>query len=176
MICPSCQSAAVDFEPKSPAIFAHPVPHEGRIAIVTDVGAGCGGRERRQETNDVACGRRSRVVLTPRRWCQVGDDASHHAGDGGKQARSPGRARNKPLKPLRREGRIASAEPVCSCVFCFVHLHTRPRVQRAPGFPCALCFVEGRSSCTARAHRVATRRNHVPQPSCPASSGASSTP
>jgi len=26
--------------------------------------------------------------------------------DGGKKARSPGRARYKPLKPLRREGRI----------------------------------------------------------------------
>jgi hypothetical protein len=34
----------------------------------------------------------------------------------------------------------ASAEPVCSCArFCAV-LHTRPRVQRAPGFPCALFF------------------------------------
>jgi hypothetical protein len=27
-------------------------------------------------------GRRSRVVLTPRRWRQVGDNASHYAGDG----------------------------------------------------------------------------------------------
>src|SRR6478736_8685954 len=25
-------------------------------------------------------------------------------------------------KPLRREGRIASAEPVCSCAFSYVHL------------------------------------------------------
>jgi hypothetical protein len=41
-------------------------------------------------------GRRSRVVLTPRRWRQVGDDASHNADDGGKKARSPGRARYKP--------------------------------------------------------------------------------
>src|ERR1700723_2076178 len=53
------------------------------------------------KTNDVARGRRSRVVLTPPRWRQVGDDASHHADDGGKQARSPGRARNKLLKPSR---------------------------------------------------------------------------
>src|ERR1700729_2998326 len=53
------------------------------------------------KTNDVASGRRSLVVLTPRRWRQVGDDASHHADDGGKQARSPGRARNKLLKPSR---------------------------------------------------------------------------
>jgi hypothetical protein len=29
--------------------------------------------------------------------------------DGGKRARSPGRARSKPLKPLRRECRVAPA-------------------------------------------------------------------
>ena len=41
MICPSCQSVAigiVDLDPKSKANCAHPVPHEGRIAIVTDAG------------------------------------------------------------------------------------------------------------------------------------------
>ena len=55
------------------------------------------------------CVRRSRVVLTPRRWCQVrgvasalpGLDKTISASDGGKRARSPGRARRKPLKPLR---------------------------------------------------------------------------
>jgi hypothetical protein len=63
-------------------------------------------------TRALVCGRQSRVVLTPRRWRQVGDDASHHAGDGGKKARSPGRARNKPLKPLCGECRVVPAEPV----------------------------------------------------------------
>ena len=56
------------------------------------------------------------MVLTPRRWCQVR----------GKQnfsrmtvARKPGHRgeRGVSRKPLRREGRIASAEPVCSCAF-----------------------------------------------------------
>ena len=42
------------------------------------------------------------------------------------------------VTPSRREGRIASAEPVCSCAFFSLLLHTRPRVQRAPGLPCAL--------------------------------------
>ena len=46
------------------------------------------------KTRALACGRRRRVVLTPRRWRQVG--GSNSAGDGGKRARSPGRARNKP--------------------------------------------------------------------------------
>jgi hypothetical protein len=49
------------------------------------------------------------VVLTPRRWRQVrgvasaqpGLDKTISAGDGGKRARSPGRARHKLLKPLR---------------------------------------------------------------------------
>ena len=47
----------------------------------------------------LACGRRSRVVLTPRRRRQVG--GSFSTSDGDKKARSPGRARNKPLKPSR---------------------------------------------------------------------------
>src|SRR5258708_38953240 len=51
------------------------------------------------KTTAPSYGRRSRVVLTPRRRRQVG--GSNSAGDGDKQARSPGRARNKPLKPLR---------------------------------------------------------------------------
>jgi hypothetical protein len=102
-----------------------------------------------QRTNDIARGRRSRVVLTPRRWCQVsrkamsaltGPTRRYPRGDGGKQARSPGRARNKLLKPSRREGRC-SGEPVVTNSCAFYTLRTRLRVQRAPGFPCALCFL-----------------------------------
>src|ERR1700735_1681338 len=60
-----------------------------------------------------------RVVLMPRRWHQLGDGASHHAGDGGKKARSPGRARKKPLKPFAQGMPGSSGEPVVttSCVF-----------------------------------------------------------
>jgi hypothetical protein len=58
-------------------------------------------------TNGASGGRRSRVVLTPRRWRQVGWRIS--VNDGGKQARSPGRARSKPLKPLRGECRAIPA-------------------------------------------------------------------
>src|SRR5467141_2303881 len=55
------------------------------------------------------CVRRSCVVLTPDagvkfaefKSAQPGLDKDISAGDGGKQARSPGRARRKPLKPLR---------------------------------------------------------------------------
>ena len=51
-------------------------------------------------------------------------------------------------KPLRREGRSVSAEPVCSCAFPLCKLHTRPRVQRAPGLPCALCFLRANEFAT----------------------------
>jgi hypothetical protein len=89
----------------------------------------------------------------------TGRTKPYSRGDGVKQARSPGRARYKPLKPLRREGRSVSAEPVCSCAcFCTV-LHTRPRVQRAPGFPCALFGAEG--FVTTRATRAAGSRRCV---------------
>src|SRR5882724_10004153 len=38
-----------------------------------------------------------------------------------------------------------SAEPVCSCAHFCTLLHTRPRVQRAPGIPCALAL-EGKEN------------------------------
>jgi hypothetical protein len=61
-------------------------------------------------TRDDCSVRRSRVVLTPRRWRQVRGrhvgptgrgHATYFASDGGKRARSPRRARRNPLKPLR---------------------------------------------------------------------------
>ena len=46
-------------------------------------------------TRALLCGRRSRVVLMPRRWHQV-CGTQFPRNDGGKKARSPGRARYKP--------------------------------------------------------------------------------
>jgi len=82
------------------------------------------------------------------------------ADDGGKKARSPGRARSKPLKPLRRE---SWAFPVNlwwlrSCAL--LNSHARLRVQRAPGFPCALCYRRD-IACKSRAHRAARTRTYV---------------
>jgi hypothetical protein len=54
------------------------------------------------KTNDAFCVWSSRVVLIPRRWDQVRkmavgpDRPIRRASDGGKKARSPGRARSKP--------------------------------------------------------------------------------
>src|SRR5262249_42725118 len=78
-------------------------------------------------------GRRSRVVLTPRRWCQA---CEMIASDGGKKARSPGRARRTPLKPSRRECRLFRLNLwyLPPAFFTAGGLWVRP----ASGIPCAL--------------------------------------
>jgi hypothetical protein len=81
-------------------IYNHHVhPTEGRIAIVTDAGldamdAAASGAIKYRADEWRSRVRQRRVVLTPRRWRQAG--GIFPAGDGGKKARSPGRARYKP--------------------------------------------------------------------------------
>src|ERR1700730_1995967 len=113
-------------------------PHtEGRCATSSTRG-GMRWTRAALKTRALSCGPRRRVVLTPRRWRQVCGDNS--AGDGGKKARSPGRARNKLLKPLRAGMLGVSGEPVVTTLVFFLHLHARLRVHRAPGIPHALDF------------------------------------
>jgi hypothetical protein len=88
----------------------------GVCAIVTKREAGCDGRKRRTRRMRIACGRRSRVVLTSRRWRQVG--GSHFADDGDKNARSPGRPRRKPLKPFAQGRPDEFGEPVVTTLVC----------------------------------------------------------
>src|SRR5580692_10870585 len=59
---------------------------------------------------------------------------AHHTGDSGKKARSLGRARRKPLKPLRREGRLDPPTPVVTSV-CFQFSHTDRGCSGHPAFP-----------------------------------------
>jgi hypothetical protein len=80
-------------------------------------------------------------------WCQVGggkvgptgSGKTLSADDGDKTNSSPGRARNKPLKPLRAGMPGESGGPVATTLVCYLQtLHTRLRVRRAPGIPHAL--------------------------------------
>jgi len=135
------------------------------VRVVTDVECRMRWMWRHQGTNDVVRIRRSRVVLTPRRWRQVGgnalqracddashhtgDDASHRTGDGGKKARSPRRARSRPLKPLRREGRTDPPTPVVTSV-CFHFLHTDRGCSGHPAFPAPSMFRRAMSITRAR--------------------------
>jgi hypothetical protein len=106
--CPSCQCAAAGKHCRLPQISglfrAVPCSKRGALRDRHECWARDAMDAAARETKALM-GRRSRVVLAPRRWCQVGDDASHPADDGGNKAQSPGRARRKPLKPSRRECR-----------------------------------------------------------------------
>ena len=90
-------------------------------AIVTERGAGCDGRcgvRCFRTGRNVRGGRRSRVVLTPRPWRQVG--AKYRADDGGKTGRSPGRAR------ISRKT-IARGKPGCLGCTCQIRVHSSLR-------------------------------------------------
>jgi hypothetical protein len=100
-------------------------------------------------------------------WCQVGGGFVSPTGSG-KTVNSP----TTVTRRIRRRGERgisrktiaqgtpdASAEPVCSCAFLRTILHTRPRVQRAPGVLRSLS--EGDCFCKPRATHAARRRTHV---------------
>jgi hypothetical protein len=137
---------------------------EGRFAIVTDVGQGM--RWTRAASSRVlraderrSCGRRSRVVLTPRRWRQV---LEKQASWGRWWQTSPvtRESAKETVKPPRREGRVfrrTCSRPPCA----FYLLHTGLRVLRAPGLPRALVRV-AKIFCKTRAHRAARTRRHIP--------------
>ena len=108
---------------KSVYISRHPASQEGRFAVVTDVGCGMRWTRQRRSANTL----RGRAALM-RTAKSCGPDAPtlasslriQFAGDGGKQARSPGRARRNPLKPLRGECRVipVNLRLLPLCFFC----------------------------------------------------------
>src|ERR1700676_3770939 len=74
VICPSCQSVAVGFidsDPKSAIHPCRPVPQRG-VSRSSRTRGGMRWTQAALLTRALSCGRRSRVVLTSRRWCQVG--------------------------------------------------------------------------------------------------------
>ena len=116
----------------------------------------------------------SRVVLTPRRWCQVGGNEFPLA----TVARKPGHRGDHVIsrKPLRGEGRMIPVEPVVlpPCFF----LHGTHGCNRHPVFPAPSLFKEGgtsrpnlaripaarmrrRASCLSTSLRGAERRSNL---------------
>jgi hypothetical protein len=90
-------------------------------------------------------GWRSRVVLTPRRWRQVSRKQFHEA----PVANEPGhRGEHEVTVKTIAQGRPGfSGEPVVTTLVCFFISHARLRVQRAPGFPCALVSAKFARMC-----------------------------
>ena len=157
---PLCKNILVFRSRKSLSYLPSSRPGRGALAIVTNVGAGCGGRggafdEQRQ------CGRRSRVVLTPRRWRQVpGKQASWERR--WQESRSPGRSRRKPLKPLRAgmPGDFRCDRWTSRVHFSLPSAHEAAgalgtRHSRTPS------LLGGGGSCTTRADRAARTRTLI---------------
>jgi hypothetical protein len=124
-----------------------------RFAIVTDVGCGMRWTLLVLKTNAPAAD--GEVVWS---GCLDAGINSRQCfalrGDGGNKARSPERARRKPLKPFAQERPERFGGPVVTCSCAFLLSHARLRVRRASGFSCALCF-EGHDSGIARAKHAA---------------------
>ena len=121
---------------------------------------GCGGRE--------ACERRAQAVRTAKP-CGPGAPTLASSSQEAKfsramVARKPGHQgeRGVSCKPLRREGRIASAEPVCSCAFPFVHFAHETAGAARTRSSLRLFVFEGGGQRIARAPRAAAMRRRVP--------------
>jgi hypothetical protein len=77
------------------------------------------------------------VFTTACRICSIAAGMSPQ----GKSSLLVPKAASASVRPSRTgECRIASAEPLYPYVLFCTYLHTRPRVQRAPGIPCSLCL------------------------------------
>src|SRR6185312_6888488 len=118
-----------------------PPQHEGRYGQSSrNVRRGCDGRVDAGR-RAVSCVRRSRVVPTPRCWCQP---PGHKPG--GTVTRKPGtprRARNKSSNIARGMPDVFGC--TCDQLVCvlLLSLHTRARVQRRPAFPAPSVLKEG---------------------------------
>jgi hypothetical protein len=163
VICPSCQSAATGGIELAPKSAIHP-----RLSRLTGGaardrhgrGTGCGGRCRRAKTKRARGVRRSRVVLTPRRWRQV------RAGQPARAtvANSPvtGESPEETVKTTARGMPGVSGVTVVTMLVCFFTF-----AHKAAGAPSArhslrpLISRAGRVSKT-RAHRAARSRSRGP--------------
>ena len=178
---------AVDRRPKSMVIPHRLVPHEGRIAIVTDAGRDAvdarasGAQWQSQGEMNLVSGQLAcetigaladgkavwfwhpLLVLSWRRR---------------NQARPGLMSLNPPAtvtRRIRRRGEheisrktIARGMPgllrcTCGDYTRVLHYpsHTRPRVHWAPGIPCALCFPGRTVFAKPRAHRAAVMRSRI---------------
>jgi hypothetical protein len=94
-----------------------------------------GARDERPES-----GRRSRVVLMPRRWHQPADDADASRRGWWQESPITRESAKEAVKTIRA-GKAGSLRQTCGdyARVLFI-LDARLRVRKASGFPCALCF------------------------------------
>src|SRR4051794_38850261 len=110
-------------------------------------GAGCGGRGSVDKTNDAGCGRRSRVVLTPRRWRQA-----RQAIDERRWQKSPvtGESTKEAVKTIARGRPGEPGEPVVTNSSCFIYFAREAAGASSTRLSLRPLF-RGRSKYTTRA-------------------------
>jgi hypothetical protein len=118
---PRCENIRLRRRANHGQLSARSVPaRRGVSRSSRTLDAGCDGRTLTQETNAAARGRRSRVVLAPRRWRELLKKLTLLRGDGDKK---PDRRRERGIsrKPSRRECRIVRPNLwwTCSCASSF---------------------------------------------------------
>ena len=160
MSSPFCKNISVFPKPKSPLHKTYPVPHRGALAIVINVGAGCGGR-----------GGDARRAAHPRTAKSCGPDApvlasslAGHVSGKATVARKPftEESTKETVKPLRREGRSVPAEPVCSCASSLPEFaHETAGAARTRSSLRPHCFEGQCFSLSTRAFRAARSRTSV---------------
>ena len=120
-----------------------------------------------RRTNDAIRVRQNRVVLAPVAGVKLcgGEGtrpgstfATNSRSDGGKRNSSPGRARHKPSSHCAGKAGCSPLDLYARVRAFLRTLHTRPRVQRAPGLPCALSILEGQAT---RYNSGASRRENA---------------
>jgi len=155
---PLCKNILIFRVANQSIASSRPAPPEGRSRSSRTWG-GMRWTPGARQTKRARGGRRRRVVLAPRCWCQVpGKQASR--GDGGKKAvRREEHVISR--KPSRREGRIASAEPVCSCAYSTISAHGTAGAARTRSSLRPLLIERGRNGCSTRADRAAAMRTHA---------------
>ena len=110
--------------------------------------------------------RQKRVVLAPVAGVKLAEAVRIQPGslgrqsgsDGGNRNSSPGRARHKPSNHCAGKAGCSPLDLYARVRVLFAQLHTRPRVQRAPGLPCALSSWRGQAS---RYNSGASRRENA---------------
>src|SRR3954447_23726985 len=124
--------------------YIPPIPSrsEGRFMIATNVGrgavdAGSADSERPRERTAKTCGPDARYAGVKFRGNKL------LGSDGGKRASAHRGERVISRKAIAQGMSDCLRCPVCSYAQTTTPLHTRSRVQRASGIPCALFFSEG---------------------------------
>jgi hypothetical protein len=105
------------------------------------LGTGCSGRGGFEKTNDADRGRRSRVVLTPRRWRQICGVIRKRRWQ---QSPVTEKSTKETVKTIAQGRPDDGGVPVVTTLVCFSISHARLRVLAVrPAFP-APSAVEGR--------------------------------